>query len=61
MAIIYENKKISLTEESAKRFVDKLKSKNLEASKKRDIFLKQAKSELKVTNVNNITVITTKR
>ncbi|MGL6105627.1 hypothetical protein [Romboutsia sp.] len=61
MAIIYEDKKILLTEELAKRFVNKLKSKNLEASKKRDIFLKQAKSELKVKNVNNITVITTKR
>jgi len=50
---MYENKKISLTEESAKKFVSKLKSGNIEASKKRDEFIKQSKQKLKVTNSNN--------
>ncbi|SFJ11104.1 hypothetical protein SAMN02910355_1060 [Terrisporobacter glycolicus] len=42
MAIIYEDKKILLTDNSAKNFVRKLKREDLEASKKRDAFIKQS-------------------
>ncbi|WP_297136946.1 hypothetical protein [Terrisporobacter sp.] len=57
MAIIYDNKKISLTDNSAKSFTKKLKSKNLDASKKRDAFIKESKQSLKITTSNNITTI----
>lgn len=58
MAIVYENKKIVLTEESAKKFIKKLKSKDLEISKKRDEFLKKSKENLYIKhNSNNVTTI----
>lgn len=57
MAIIYDNKKISLTDNSAKNFAKKLKSKDLDASKKRDAFIKESKQSLKITTSNNITTI----
>ena len=43
----------------SKRFVNKLKSNNLEASKKRAVFLKESKEKLKVKNINNVIIITT--
>ena len=60
MAIIYEDKKILFTDHSAKNFVKKLKSKDLDASKKRDAFIKSSKESLKITTNNNITTITIK-
>ena len=60
MAIIYQDKKILLTEKSAKSFVRKLKSKDLEVSKKRDAFIKQSKESLQVTRTDGITKITLK-
>ena len=60
MAIIYEDKKILLTDNSAKNFVRKLKREDLEASKKRDAFIKQSKEYLQVTRSNGATKITLK-
>ncbi|WP_148556538.1 hypothetical protein [Terrisporobacter sp.] len=60
MAIIYEDKKILLTDNSAKNFVRKLKREDLEASKKRDAFIKQSKESLQVTRSNGVTKITLK-
>ena len=57
MAIIHEDKKILLTEHSAKNFVKKLKSKDLDTSKKRDAFIKSSREILKITTNNNITTI----
>ncbi|MEG2364685.1 MAG: hypothetical protein RSC26_14390 [Terrisporobacter sp.] len=56
MATIYEDKKILLTN----NFVRKLKSEDLEASKKRDAFIKQSKKSLQVTISNGVTKITLK-
>lgn len=58
MAVIYESKKIVLTDDSAKKFVSKLKSKDLEISKKRDAFIKQSKEKLNVVNNDNVITIT---
>lgn len=60
MAVVYESKKIVLKEDSAKKFVSKLKSKDLEASKKRDTFLKQSKEKLNIINHNNVVTISVK-
>ncbi|UEL47224.1 hypothetical protein [Terrisporobacter hibernicus] len=60
MAIIYEDKKILLTDNSAKNFVRKLKREDLEVSKKRDTFIKQFKESLQVTRSNGVTKITLK-
>lgn len=60
MAIIYENKKILLTYNSAKSFVRKLKCEDLEASKKREAFIKQSKVSLQVAKSNGVTKITLK-
>lgn len=60
MEIIYQDKKTLLTEKSAKSFVRKLKSKDLEVSKKRDAFIKQSKESLQVTRTDGITKITLK-
>lgn len=60
MSVVYESKKIVLTEESAKKFVSKLKSRDLEASKKRDAFLKESKEKLNIINHNNVVRISVK-
>lgn len=60
MAIIYEDKKILLTDNSAKNFVRKLKREDLEVSKKTDAFIKQSKESLQVTKSNGVTKITLK-
>ena len=60
MAVVYESEKIVLIGESAKKFVSKLKSKDLEASKKRDKFLKESKEKLNIINHNNVVTISVK-
>lgn len=60
MAIIYEDKKILLTDNSPKNFVRKLKREDLEVSKKRDAFIKQSKESIQVTKSNGVTKITLK-
>lgn len=60
MAVVYESEKIVLIGDSAKKFVGKLKSKDLEASKKRDKFLKESKEKLNIINHNNVVTISVK-
>ena len=60
MAVVYECEKIVLIGDSSKKFVSKLKSKDLEASKKRDKFLKESKEKLNIINHNNVVTISVK-
>ena len=60
MSIKHENMRVCLTKESAKSFLNKLKNNNPEIDRKRDMFIKQSKENIRIEKTNSGVVIITK-
>lgn len=59
MSIKHENMRVCLTQESAKSFLNKLKNNNPEIDRKRDMFIKQSKENIRIEKTNSGVIIIT--